>query len=174
MTRLPPRDAASGFLLVLLLALALAWADDEPGPGPLAACTAVAAAHAALLAPSLGAGAPWVALLGLPALAAAAYGHGGAALPLSLLLVALAAGAGLAGRRWSGAYLPSMVLVFAAPYALAYLQVEFGSVDAAQGWRRLSPIAAADAIVVDGALPASCALLLLFWPVFALARRARR
>jgi hypothetical protein len=178
---IPKRDAVASLVLLALLALVVLFREEAPGPGPLALATAVAAAYAALLAPSLaGTGAPgWgllPVLLALPALGATAYGHPGAGpLVWSLVLVALAAAAGAAARALRGRpsvrlYLPYMVLLFAAPYALRYLVLEFGRVSEADGWLLLSPWAAAAQAAGGGGLPAGCVLLLLAWPVWALAR----
>ncbi|MHC4134789.1 MAG: hypothetical protein ACYS0K_07375 [Planctomycetota bacterium] len=178
---IPPRDAVASLVLLALLALAVLLEDEAPGAGPLALATSVAAGYAALLAPSLASGAPgWgllPLLLALPALCATSYGHPGAG-PLlwSLVLVALAAAAGTAARVLRGRpsarlYLPFMVLLFAAPYALRYLVLEFGRTQDAEGWRLLSPWAAAEQVAGGGGPPAGCVLLLLAWPVWALARR---
>jgi hypothetical protein len=179
---IPPRDAVASLILLALLGLAVFLAVDEvPGAGPLALVTAVAAGHAALLAPLLASGAPaWgllPLLLAVPALAATSYGRPGAG-PLcwSLVLVALAAASGTAARalrdRPSGRlYLPSMVLLFAAPWALRYLVLEFGRPADAEGWVLLSPWGAAEQVAGGGGPPAVCLLLLLAWPVWALARR---
>jgi hypothetical protein len=178
---IPTRDAVASLVLLALLVLVVLLADETPGAGPLASTTAVAAACAALLAPSCASGG-WAwgllpLLLALPALGATAYGHPGAG-PLlgSLVLVALAAAAGTAyralrGRPSARLYLPYMVLLFAAPYALRYLVLEFGRVTDAEGWLLLSPWAAAERVAAGGAPPAGCVLLLLAWPVWALARR---
>jgi hypothetical protein len=178
---IPPREAVASLLLLLLLVLAVLLTAPEPGPGPLALCTSLAALHAALLAPSLAAGAAGWGILPLalawPALCATSYGHPGVWPVLgSLLLVALAALAGAAARRLADRpagrlYLPFMVLVFAAPYALRYLVLEFGRVAEARAWLLLSPAAAAEQVAAGGALPAGSVLLLLVWPVCALARR---
>lgn len=178
---IPKRDAVASLVLLALLALAVLLEEEAPGAGPLALATAVAAAYAALLLPTLGSEAwGWgflPVLLALPALCATSYGHPGAGpLAWSLALVALAAAAGAAARALHGSagarlYLPSMVLVFFAPYALRYLVLEFGRTPAAEGWLLLSPWAAASHVAGGGRLPAGCALLLLAWPVWALARR---
>lgn len=178
---IPKRDAAASLVLLAFLALTVLHEDEAPGAGPLALATAVAAAYAALLLPSLRSDAwRWgllPVLLALPALGATSYGHPGAGpLVWSLVLVALAAAAGTAARALHGRpsarlYLPSMVLVFFAPYALRYLVLEFGRTPEAEGWRLLSPWAAADHVAGGEGLPAGCALLLLAWPVWALARR---
>lgn len=178
---IPKRDAVASLLLLALLALAVWLEDEAPGAGPLALATSVAAAYAALLLPALRSGAwGWgllPVLLALPALGATAYGHPGAgALAWSVLLVALAAAAGSAARALRGRpsgrlYLPCMVLVFAAPYALRYLVLEFGRLPEAEGWLLLSPWAAAGHVADGQGLPAGCVLLLLVWPVWALVRR---
>jgi hypothetical protein len=63
-----------------------------------------------------------------------------------------------------------MLLVFLAPYALHYLILEFGRAESAGAWLRLSPIAAAQ----QGGWPGTlCILLLVVWPVLALAARRR-
>jgi hypothetical protein len=64
-----------------------------------------------------------------------------------------------------------MALLFAAPYALRYLVLEFGAGRAAGPWLLASPVAAAARVADGGAPPAACVLLLLSWPVWALARR---
>jgi len=177
----PRRDAVASLVLLALTALVLWLEDEAPGAGPLALVTSVAAAYAALLAPSLLSGAPaWgflPLLLVLPALGAASYGHPGVG-PLlwSAVLVALAAASGTAARVLRGRpsarlYLPSMVLLFAAPYALRYLVLEFGRLPDAASWLLLSPWAAADHVAGGAGPPAGCLLLLAAWPVWALARR---
>ena len=167
----------ASLLLLTLLGLAVVWADPGAGPGPLALVTSVAAVHAALLAPAMArGGAAWglfPILLATPALCATSYGHPGA-WPLlgSFLLVVLAAAAGTAARAAPARlYLPLMVLVFSAPYALRYLVVEFGDVAHAAGWGNLSPCAAAEQVAAGAAPSAGSVLLLLAWPVWALARR---
>lgn len=168
------RDTLGALLLLGGLAAALLLAPDRPGPGPLALCTAVAAFHAALLMPAVGPGhalhafLPFV--LALPALASASFGHPWAALGGSLLLVALSCAAGWACRRLgtTRTYLATMLFLFGAPFGFAYLVREFGREASAEAWAQLSPLAAA------GAMPtAGCIALLLAWPVWALARRAR-
>lgn len=179
---MPFREAVSALVLLVLLGGAVLLSGDLPGPGPLAPCAAVAAAHAAVLGPAFGGGASALwgmlpLLLALPALCATAYGHPGAwPLPGSLLLVLLAAAAGtsaraLRGRADAGLYLPSMTLLFALPYALRYLVLEFGGGRAAEPWLLASPVAAAGEVASGAAPPAPCVLLLLAWPVWALARR---
>ena len=69
-------------------------------------------------------------------------------------------------------YLPSMLLVFFAPYALRYLVLEFGSAAHAESWLQLSPLAAAARVSHGAWPPALCLLVLLAWPVRALMRRA--
>jgi len=178
---IPTRDAVASLILLALLALAVWLVDEKPGAGPLALVTSVAAGHAALLAPTLASGAlRWgllPLLLALPALGATSFGQPGAG-PLlwSLVLVALAAVSGTAARALhdrpsARLYLPSMVLLFAAPYALRYLVLEFGRAVDAEGWLLLSPWAAAEQVAGGGAPPAGCLLLLSAWPVWALARR---
>lgn len=178
---IPPRDAVASLILLVLLALAVWLVDEKPGAGPLALATSVAAGHAALLAPTLASGAPWWGLmpllLALPALCATSYGQPGAGpLVWSLVLVALAAASGTAARvlreRASARlYLPFMVLLFVGPYALRYLVLEFGRPVDAEGWLLLSPWAAAEQVAGGEGPPAGCVLLLLAWPVWALARR---
>jgi hypothetical protein len=178
---IPTRDALASLVLLALLTLAVLLLDEAPGAGPLALTTSVAAGYAALLAPSLRSGAPgWgllPILLALPALGATSYGHPGAGpLVWSVVLVALAAAAGSAARALrtrpsTRLYLPYMVLLFGAPYALRYLVLEFGRPREAEGWLLLSPFAAAERVAAGGGLPAGCVLLLLAWPVWALARR---
>jgi len=176
--RLPGREAAAAILLLLLACAAVLLAPARPGPGPLALQTAVAAVHAALLGPSIGRGpARWgllPVLLALPALCATSYGAPGAwPVPGAVLLVGLASLAGASARALkSPLYLPSMLLVFFCPYALHYLVAEFGGGDPGP-WRLLSPCAAAGHVAKGGAPPAPCVLLLLAWPVWALARRGR-
>ncbi|MHC4341554.1 MAG: hypothetical protein ACYSX0_15250 [Planctomycetota bacterium] len=174
---MPRREAGIALFLLALLVAALLFAPARPGPGPLAFVTSVAALHAALIAPSLArrGGAAWgllPALLAVPALFATSYGHPGAT-PLmgAILIVTLSAVAGSAGRVLPRAiYFPAMLLVFLAPYALHYLVLEFGRTEGAGAWLRLSPIAAAQQGGWPGAL---CVLLLLVWPVWALAARRR-
>jgi hypothetical protein len=170
------REAAAAALLCVLLAAAVLLADDAPGPGPLALCTAIAAAHAALLTPACARGRPGWGLLpllvALPALCACSYGRpgwlGAAA------LVALCALAGTAGRRLPARiYLPAMLLVFLAPYALHYLVAEFAAGGSAAAWLHLSPLAASVVAARGDGLPALCIALLLVGPVVALARRGR-
>lgn len=180
---IPAREAISALGLTVLLGCGVLLAPERAGPGPLALLTGVAALHAALLSPLVGKGGPaaWgllPALLALPALAATSYGHPGAA-PLlgSLLLVAAASASGTAARALgparAGLYGPTMVLVFALPYALRYLVLEFGDPASADGWLLASPWAAA-ARIASGAMPPLAALLALgAWPVWAIARRAR-
>jgi len=179
---IPAREALSALLLLFLLAIAVFLWPAEPGPGPLAVMTGLAALHAALLSPLVGRGpAPFAflaPLLALPALGATSYGHAGLA-PLvgSVLLVGFAAASGSAARALgperAGLYGPTIVLVFAAPYALWYLTREFGDPPSADRWLALSPWAAAGRIA-DGALPPLPAVLaLLFWPAWAIARRGR-
>ncbi|MCK6461516.1 MAG: hypothetical protein L6Q95_16670, partial [Planctomycetes bacterium] len=131
---IPLREALSGLLLLALLGGALLLLPEKPGPGPLALVTGLAALHAALLSPLVGKGPAVLGLLppllALPAIAAASYGHTSAALLGSILLATLAAASGSAARALgdarAGLYAPSIVLVFAAPYALRYLVLEFG------------------------------------------------
>ena len=128
--------------------------------------TCIAAVHAALLAPALRAS--WtflVPLVALPALAATAYGHESPA--AAVALVTLAAASGQAGVRCGRLYLPTMLLVFLAPFVLDYLVHEFGAATKTS-WRAASPLAAA----LDTAWPsAACLVLMLAWPAWALARR---
>ncbi len=172
----PPREAIAAALLPLLLVAGLLLAPARPGPGPLPFLLQIALIHAALVAPAVGGDRPlWAALalpLALPALAATSYGQerwpaaGGL-----LLLAALSGAAGRALRtRGVGAlYLPTLTLLFFAPYALAYLVVEFGQPAAADSWRRISPLAAAERLSISPL----CALALLFWPVAAIAAGRR-
>lgn len=179
---IPLREAISALGLTVLLGCGILLAPERAGPGPLALLTALAALHGALLSPLVGKGpAPWgllPPLLALPALAATSYGHPGAAPFLgSLLLVAVASASGTAARALgsphAGLYGPTMVLVFALPYALRYLVLEFGDPASADGWLLVSPWAAA-ARIASGAMPPLAALLALgAWPVWAIARRAR-
>ncbi len=176
------REALSGLLLLLLVAGAILLLPERPGPGPLALMTGLATLHGALLSPLVGRGhAAWgllSPLLALPALAATSYGHPGL-LPFvgSLLLALLAAASGVAARALgparAGLYAPTMVLVFALPYALRYLVLEFGDRRSADAWLALSPFEAGRS-VASGALPPLLAILALCaWPVWAIARRAR-
>jgi hypothetical protein len=166
------RETFLSLLLLAALGLVVAVADVGPGPGPLALCAGLVAIHAALLAPALGdGGAPWAfapLLLALPALAAASYGHGGAATTGALATAALCCLCGWSARTCRAhAYLPLMLLVFLAPYGLAYLVEEFGGGDPAL-WRAASPLDA------PAGWPApACVALLLAWPAWALARRTR-
>jgi len=168
----PPREALAAALLVVLLAGGVAVAPARPGPGPLPLMLQIALVHAALLGPVIGGDrGSWAALglpLSLPALVATSYGHDRLLPALALLLLALlAGGAGrmLRSRTAGSLFLPSLTLVFFAPYALHYLVAEFGRAGAAEAWLGLSPLAAADSL----ALPSPCVLALLFWPVFAVA-----
>jgi hypothetical protein len=170
------REAASAALLCALLAAAVLLAPDTAGPGPLALCSAVAAAHAALLGPACARGRPAWGLLPLlvasPALCACSFGHPG--LLASVGLVGLCALAGAAGRVLPArGYLPGMLLVFLAPYALHYLVVEFAAEEGASAWLQLSPLAASVGVARGDGLPAVCVALLLVGPVWALARRGR-
>lgn len=170
------REVLAALLLLALLVLAFQLAPARPGPGPLALCVSVACVHAALLAPSI-ARRPSLSwglapvLLALPALGASTYGHPGAWPPAgSLLLVAAASLAGAFGRG-SRLYLGAMLLVFALPFGLSYLVLEFGDPARATAWRLASPVAAAGRVASGAAPPAICLLLLLAWPVWVLARR---
>ncbi len=178
---IPAREAFSGLLLLALLAGAAFLVPEHPGPGPLALMTGLAAIHGALLSPLVGRGpAAWgllPPLLALPGLAAMSFGHPGMA-PLlgSLFLAVLAAASGTAARALgparTGLYGPTMVLVFALPYALRYV-LELGDPASADGWLAISPLFAA-ARVASGAMPPVAAILALCaWPVWAIARRAR-
>lgn len=179
---IPLREVFSGLLLLVLLAGAILLVSERPGPGPLALMTGVAAVHGALLSPLVGKGpAPWgflPPLLALPAIAATSFGHAGLFPLLGSVLLALAAAAsGTAARALgparTGLYGPTMVLVFALPYALRYLVLEFGDPGSADGWLLISPFEAADR-VASGAMPPLAAVLALSaWPVWAIARRAR-
>lgn len=179
---IPTREALSALLLLCLLSAAVLLAPERVGPGPLALLTGLAALHGALVSPLLGKG-PWgwgllPPLLALPALAAVAYGHAGFS-PLlgSLVLVSLAAASGSAARALgpsrSGLYGPTIVLVFALPYALHYLALQFGNPASADSWLALSPWAAAGRVAQGASPPAAAVLALLAWPVWAAARRAR-
>jgi len=178
---IPAREAIGALLLPLLLAGAFLLVPERAGPGPLAPVAGLCALHAALLAPAVARGrAAWgflPVLLGLPALCAASYGHAGAG-PLlgALLLTVLACASGAAARTLPADvtalfYLPSMILLFAAPYALRYLALEFGAPASAAGWASPSPWAAAEALAAGAGLPVLAPLLLLAWPVAVLARR---
>jgi hypothetical protein len=179
---IPRREALSGLLLLGLLGAALLLLPEAPGPGPLAILTGLAALHGALLSPLVGRGPSSLAfvppILAVPAIAATSYGHVGLAPVLgSILLVGFAAASGAAARALgpgrAGLYGPTMVLVFAAPFALRYLALELGNAATADRWLSLSPWAAASEIA-RGAMPPLPALLaLLAWPVWAIARRAR-
>jgi hypothetical protein len=118
-------------------------------------------------------------LLALPALCATSYGGAGA-MPLlgALSIVVLAAVAGTAGRTiarrpWGALYLPAMLLLFAAPFALGYLVEEFGDASRAGAWRAVSPWVAAERVAESGTLAAPPCVLLLAWPACALAGRRR-
>lgn len=178
---IPVREALSGLLLLAILGGTLFLVPEAPGPGPLALVTALAALHGALLAPLVARGPVAYgflgALLALPAIAAASYGHPWSALMGSILLAAFAAASGSAARALgegrAGLYAPTIVLVFAAPYALRYLVLEFGDAQSADAWLAPSPWAAA-ATIAGGAMPPLPAVLaLLAWPVWAIARRGR-
>ena len=168
----PRREAVISITLLGLLLAAMLLTPASPGPGPLALFTAVTAIHAALLAPAMARGrGAWAflpGLVGLPALCAVSYGHD--ALPGALLIVLLASAAGWAGRARSSLYLPTMLLIFFSPYALAYLVEEFGEAARAASWLDLSPVAAAYA---GGWPPAACIAAMAVWPVWALARGRR-
>lgn len=179
---LPAREALSGLLLLVLLGATLLLEPEAAGGGPLAHVTGVAAIHAALLSPLLGRGPAAFGflplLLALPAVAATSYGHPGA-MPLlgSLLLLALAAASGVAaralGRERTGLYGPTIVLLFALPYALWYLVAQFGDAASAERWLSPSPWAAAKRVTEGAWPPLAAALGLAAWPVYAIARRAR-
>jgi hypothetical protein len=151
-----------------------------PAPGPLLLCTAVALVHLAFLMPALGnTPARWTlfaAAIAVPVVALASYGHALNALVGCEALVLSAAAAGAAAQRLRGAtlraaYLASIAVLLAMPYALGYLAEEFGAAAHASDWRALSPVAGAARTVENGA-PASAALLLLWaWPVWSLASR---
>ncbi|HEX5138132.1 MAG TPA: hypothetical protein VFY93_14245 [Planctomycetota bacterium] len=178
---IPPREALSGILLLALLCGALLVVPESPGPGPLALVTGLAALHGALLSPLLATGPASFGFLGpvlaLPALAATSYGHPAPALWGSILLAAFAAASGSAaralGRERSGLYAPTIVLAFAAPYALRYLVLEFGDAASSDAWLLLSPWAAAHRIAAGAVPPVPAVLALLAWPVWAIARRGR-
>jgi hypothetical protein len=167
------RETKLSLLLLAALAGALALADPGPGPGPLALCAGLLAVHAALVAPAVGdGGAIWAfapLLLGLPALASSSYGHSGSAALGALATVALTCASGWSARTCRAhAYLPLMLLVFLAPFGLAYLVDEFGGGDPAS-WRAASPLGG------PAGWPApACIALLLAWPAWAFARRRRR
>ncbi len=178
---IPLREALSGLLLLALLCGALFLLPEAPGPGPLALVTGLAALHGALLSPLVARGPVafglLTPLLALPALAAASYGHPSAALWGSILLAALAASSGCAARALgasrAGLYAPTIALLFAAPYALRYLVLEFGDTSSADAWLSASPWAAAKRIAAGAMPPAAAVLALLAWPVYAIARRGR-
>ena len=178
---LPPGEAMAAWVGLALLVAAVWWSGVEPGPGPLALLTGVAAFHAAVLTPSCRprGGLVWAflpLLLALPVLATVSYGHPGAG-PLlrCLLLAALACVAGATARTKSGGalYLPTMLGLFVVPFALGYLVLEFSGPANAEVWRRLSPFVAARPLASGEAWPWSCLLLLVAWPVWALARRGK-
>ena len=166
-------EASIALVLLGLLILAVVFAPQSPGPGPLALVTSAAIVHAALLAPSMARAGGWTwgflpSLLALPALCATAYGHAGPWSALALLALCCASGAAARSVR-SALYLPSMLLVFAMPFALHYVAQEFGDASRATFWRTLSPLSNA------GSWPSvPCVLLLLAWPVLAIARRGPR
>lgn len=178
---IPPREALSGLLLLALLCGALLLVAESPGPGPLALVTGLAVLHGALLSPLVAEGPASLGFLGpllaLPAIAAASYGHTGTALLGSILLAAFGAASGAAaralGRERSGLYAPTIVLVFAAPYALRYLVLEFGEKASADAWLLVSPWAAARHVAAGAMPPVAAVLALLAWPVWAIARRGR-
>jgi hypothetical protein len=178
---IPAREALSGLLLLALLCGALFLVPEAPGPGPLALATGLATLHGALLSPLVARGPAAFAflspLLALPALAASSYGHAWSALPGSVLLAAFAAASGAAARALgtarAGLYGPTIVLAFAAPYALRYLVLEFGDASGADRWLALSPWAAAERIGSGATPPLPAVLVLLAWPVWAIARRGR-
>jgi len=163
-------EARIAMVLLGLMILAVWLAPETPGPGPLGLLTAAVAVHAALVAPAMVRRGGWAlgfvpCLLALPALASTAYGH---PLPLpALAVVALCCASGAAARAVrSPFYLPSMVLVFAAPFFLHYLVLGFGAPSQAGFWKSLSPLSAS-----AGWPSAPCVVLMLAWPVWALARR---
>ena len=168
----PRREAAISLILLGLLLAALVLAPQSPGPGPLALFTVAVAVHAALLAPAVARGhSAWAFLPGLvalPALCAVSYGHD--ALPGALLIVLLACACGWAGRAGWRLYLPTMLLIFFAPYALHYLVKEFGAAARADAWLSISPVAAAHQ---GGWPPAACVAAMAAWPVWSLARSAK-
>jgi len=178
---IPPREALSGLLLLALLCGALLLVPESPGPGPLALVTGLAVLHGALLSPLVAEGPAPLGFLGpvlaLPALAATSFGHPDRAIWGSILLAAFAAASGAAaralGRERSGLYAPTIVLVFAAPYALRYLVLEFGDAASADAWLLLSPLAAARRVAAGAMPPVPAVLALLAWPVWAIARRGR-
>lgn len=178
---LPAGEARAAWVGLALLAVGCWWSGLDPGPGPLALLTGLAALYAAVLAPACQPRGryPWAflpLLLAAPVLATVSYGHPGAG-PLlrCLLLVSLACLAGTTPRtRVGGAfYLPSMLLLFVLPFALRYLVLEFSGPAGADGWRSLSPIAAAQALTHGDSWPWPCLLLMMAWPVWTLARRGR-
>ena len=168
----PRREAVISLILLGLLLAALLLTPASPGPGPLALFTVAAAIHAALLAPAIAYGERvWAflpALVALPALCAVSYGHDG--LAGALLIVLLACAAGWAGRAGWRLYLPTMLLIFFAPYALHYLAKEFGAAARADAWLSISPVAAAHR---GGWPPAACIAAMAVWPVWSLARSAK-
>jgi len=174
---LPPREAIPALLLAVMLAATVVLARGA-GAGPLGACAAVACAGAALLGPALGVerfrwGLPAL-LIGLPILCTVAYGHTLSELGGCVLLFALCTAAGaLESSPEGGVYLPVMLLIFAAPYALAYLVEEFGNLERVAFWRTLSPFAAAQDVAAGRALPPVCLLLLMAGPVWTLLGRRR-
>jgi len=176
----PSKEAASALILLLLLASALLVLDPARGGGPLGLVLGLAAVHAALIGPALvwPTQSGWVygllpLLLAAPAVAAASFGRGDV-LPNAFFLLLLCAASGASGRAMSGRragaiYLPTMVLLFVAPFALSYLVAEFGGGDAS-AWRPLSPWGAAKRLESGGSLSMPGVLALLVWPVVALAR----
>jgi hypothetical protein len=175
------REALSGLLLLALLGAALLLVPEVPGPGPLALLTGLATLHGALLSPLVAKGPVAFGflppLLALPALAATSYGHPWTALAGSVLLAAFAAASGSAARALgaarAGLYAPTIVLVFAAPYALRYLVLEFGDASSADAWLAVSPWAASKRVALGAMPPLPAVLALLAWPVWAIARRGR-
>jgi len=174
--------AASG---LALYAVALWLRGDVPGPGALALMCGLACLHGALLAPACGPRGGWgwafvPLLLAVPALAATSYGHSG---PGALLraggFAALACLAGavprvLDGRAGARLYLPLAALAFALPPVLRYLVLEFRGAAGADAWGLLSPFAAARPVTEGTGWPWPATLLLLAWPVWALAARGLR
>ena len=178
---LPGRDAFAALLGLGLLAAVFVVHDFRPGPGPLVPCAALAVFHAAVLAPSCrlrgnAGGALLPLLLAAPALFAAGFGHPWTAVLRAMLFVGLACLAGAAplllrDRPERGLYLPSMLLLCFVPLALAYLVTEFEGSVPVERLLQLSPLKGAEA-AIDGSVDRSLAgaLLLLAWPVWALAR----
>ena len=150
----PPREAVSALILLLLLAAAVFWVEPSGLGGPLPLVCAIAVFHAALLGPAVGGGASagWRFLplvIAFPALAVCSFGRGGlATLAGAAGLLLLCCMVGWAAdemdrKGWGGLYRSLLLLLFFAPFALAYLVAEFDGRPSSEFWRGASPLALA-------------------------------